>query len=155
MHMTQFLLIWIVHKLVIFAAMSEASYAFHFCAALQKLSFLLCILGHFPHWFIFYIFSVCMLQPCTLWSCLVRNIPMCGCSKATHFEVLTPYLHILGLYPYISDTRSISQVLQSIKSYTGYFDSLDIMILFSYPSSIVIARDYCISMYVYTDTSIA
>ena len=27
--------------------------------------------------------------------------------------------------------------------YTGNFDSLDIMILFSYPSSIVITRDYC------------
>ena len=29
--------------------------------------------------------------------------------------------------------------------YTGYFDSLDIMILFAYPGSIVITRDYCIS----------
>ena len=27
--------------------------------------------------------------------------------------------------------------------YTGYFNSLDIMILLSYPSSIVITRDYC------------
>ena len=27
--------------------------------------------------------------------------------------------------------------------YTGYFDSLDIMILFSYPSSIIITGDYC------------
>ena len=31
-----------------------------------------------------------------------------------------------------------------LEIYTGYFDSLDIMILFSYPSSIVITRDYCI-----------
>ena len=30
--------------------------------------------------------------------------------------------------------------------YTGYFDSLDIMIHFSYPSSIVIMRDYCITI---------
>ena len=28
--------------------------------------------------------------------------------------------------------------------YTGHFDSLNNMILFSYPSSIVITRDYCI-----------
>ena len=33
-----------------------------------------------------------------------------------------------------------------LEIYTGYFDSLDIMILFSYPSSIVIRRDYCIHM---------
>ena len=31
-----------------------------------------------------------------------------------------------------------------LEIYTGYFDSLDIRILFPYPSSIVIARDYCI-----------
>ena len=30
-----------------------------------------------------------------------------------------------------------------LENYTGYFDSLDIMILISYPSSIVITRDYC------------
>ena len=30
-----------------------------------------------------------------------------------------------------------------LEIYTGYFDSLDIVILFSYPSSIVIMRDYC------------
>ena len=32
---------------------------------------------------------------------------------------------------------------KAIEIYTGYFDSLDIMILLSYPSSIVITRDYC------------
>ena len=32
---------------------------------------------------------------------------------------------------------------KALQIYTGYFDSLDIMILFSYPSSIIIARDYC------------
>ena len=32
-----------------------------------------------------------------------------------------------------------------LESYTGCFDSLNIMILFSYPSSIVITRDYCMS----------
>ena len=31
-----------------------------------------------------------------------------------------------------------------LEIYTGYFDSLVIMILFSYPSSIAIKRDYCI-----------
>ena len=32
-----------------------------------------------------------------------------------------------------------------LEIYTGYFDSMDIMILFfSYPSSIVITRDYCV-----------
>ena len=33
---------------------------------------------------------------------------------------------------------------KTLEIYTGYFDSLDIMILFSYPSSIVIMRDYSI-----------
>ena len=33
-----------------------------------------------------------------------------------------------------------------LEIYTGYFNSLDIMIRFSYPSSIVITRDYCISL---------
>ena len=32
---------------------------------------------------------------------------------------------------------------KALEIYTEYFDSLDIKILFSYPSSIVIARDYC------------
>ena len=32
---------------------------------------------------------------------------------------------------------------KALEIYTGYFDSLDIMILFSYPGSIVITRDYC------------
>ena len=32
---------------------------------------------------------------------------------------------------------------KAVEVYNGYFDSLDIMILFSYPSSIVITRDYC------------
>ena len=32
---------------------------------------------------------------------------------------------------------------KALEIYTGYFDSLDIMILFSYPSSIVITRDNC------------
>ena len=30
-----------------------------------------------------------------------------------------------------------------LEIYPGYFDSLDIVILFSYPSSIVVTRDYC------------
>ena len=34
---------------------------------------------------------------------------------------------------------------KALEIYTGYFDSLDNMILFSYPSSIVITRDYCSS----------
>ena len=34
---------------------------------------------------------------------------------------------------------------KALEIYTGYFDSLDIMILFSYPSSIVITGDYCVS----------
>ena len=36
---------------------------------------------------------------------------------------------------------------KALESCTGYFDSLDIMILLSYPSSIVITRDYCTSKY--------
>ena len=32
---------------------------------------------------------------------------------------------------------------KALEIYTGYFDSLDIMILFSYPSGIVVTRDYC------------
>ena len=32
---------------------------------------------------------------------------------------------------------------KALEIYTGYFDSLDIMILFSYPSGIVITKDYC------------
>ena len=39
------------------------------------------------------------------------------------------------------DARSLSQLLQSIRNFI--LDSLDIMILFSYPSSIVIMNDYC------------
>ena len=35
----------------------------------------------------------------------------------------------------------------ALEIYTGYFDSLDNMILFSYPSSIVITRDYCICVF--------
>ena len=35
---------------------------------------------------------------------------------------------------------------KALEIYTGYFDSLDIMILLSYPSSIVIAKDYCTSL---------
>ena len=35
---------------------------------------------------------------------------------------------------------------KALEIYTGYFDNLDIMILFSYPSSIVITRDYCIGV---------
>ena len=31
---------------------------------------------------------------------------------------------------------------KAFEIHTGYFDSLDIMILLSYPSSIVIMRDY-------------
>ena len=34
---------------------------------------------------------------------------------------------------------------KALEIYTGYFNSLDIMILFSYPSSVVIMRDYCAS----------
>ena len=30
-----------------------------------------------------------------------------------------------------------------LEIYSGYFDSLDIMTLFSYPNSIVLTRDYC------------
>ena len=33
---------------------------------------------------------------------------------------------------------------KALEIYTGYFDSLDIMILFPYPSNVVITRDYCI-----------
>ena len=33
---------------------------------------------------------------------------------------------------------------KALEIFTGYFDSLDIMILFSYPSCIIITRDYCI-----------
>ena len=36
---------------------------------------------------------------------------------------------------------------KALEIYTGYFDSLDIIILFSYPSSIVISRDYYIDLY--------
>ena len=32
---------------------------------------------------------------------------------------------------------------KALEIYTGYFDSLDKMILFSYPRSIIITRDYC------------
>ena len=32
---------------------------------------------------------------------------------------------------------------KTLEIYTGYFDSLDNVILLSYPSSIVIMRDYC------------
>ena len=34
---------------------------------------------------------------------------------------------------------------EALEIYTGYFDSLDIMILLSFPSSIVIMSDYCTS----------
>ena len=34
---------------------------------------------------------------------------------------------------------------KALEIYTGYFDSLDNMILFSYPSSILVTRDYCSS----------
>ena len=34
----------------------------------------------------------------------------------------------------------------AVEIYNRYFDNLDIMILFSYPSSIVITRDYCIKL---------
>ena len=43
---------------------------------------------------------------------------------------------------------------KSLEIYTGYFDSLDIMILFSYPSSIVITRDYCTSLVTYNVSAI-
>ena len=33
---------------------------------------------------------------------------------------------------------------KALEIYTGYFENLDIMILSSYPSSIIITRDYCI-----------
>ena len=36
-----------------------------------------------------------------------------------------------------------SNYYKALQIYTGHFDSLDIMILFSYPSSTVITRDYC------------
>ena len=39
------------------------------------------------------------------------------------------------------DIRSISNCYKALEIYTGYFDSLDIMILFSYPSSVIITRD--------------
>ena len=32
---------------------------------------------------------------------------------------------------------------KAVEIYTGYFDGLDIMILFPYPSSIAITSDYC------------
>ena len=32
---------------------------------------------------------------------------------------------------------------KALEMYTGYFNSLDIMIFLSYPSSIVTTRDYC------------
>ena len=35
---------------------------------------------------------------------------------------------------------------KTLKIYTGYFDSLDVMILFSYARSIAIKRDYCTSL---------
>ena len=39
-----------------------------------------------------------------------------------------------------------------LEIYTEYIDSLDIMILFSYPSSIIIARGYYTSVFAkYTD----
>ena len=41
-------------------------------------------------------------------------------------------------------TDQYSNYYKAWKIYTGYFDSLDIITLFSYPSSIVIPRDYCI-----------
>ena len=41
------------------------------------------------------------------------------------------------------DTVSISQLQKASEIYTGYFDSLDTMILLSYPISIIITRDYC------------
>ena len=37
-----------------------------------------------------------------------------------------------------------SNYYKALEIYTGYFNSLDIMIVFSYPSSIVITRAYCI-----------
>ena len=40
-----------------------------------------------------------------------------------------------------------------LEIYTAYFDSLDIMILFSYPSSIVITRDYCMYSFLHPNTS--
>ena len=39
------------------------------------------------------------------------------------------------------DTDQYPNYYKVLEIYTGYFDSLDIMILFSYPSSIVIMRD--------------
>ena len=36
---------------------------------------------------------------------------------------------------------------KALEIYSGYFDSLDIMILFSYPSSIVITTEYCILLF--------
>ena len=33
---------------------------------------------------------------------------------------------------------------KALQIYTGYFDSLGIMILSSYPSSIIVTRDYCL-----------
>ena len=36
---------------------------------------------------------------------------------------------------------------KALQIYTGCFDSLDIRLLFSYPSSIIVTRDYCISVY--------
>ena len=38
---------------------------------------------------------------------------------------------------------------KALEIYTGYFNSLDNMILLSYPSSIVIMRDYCINTLVF------
>ena len=46
------------------------------------------------------------------------------------------------------DTRSISKLLQSIRNLYWIIQCLDIVILFSYPSSIVITRDYCSCMHV-------
>ena len=44
----------------------------------------------------------------------------------------------------ISDQYPIFMYYKVLEIYIEYFDSLDIMVLFSYPSSIVITRDYCI-----------
>ena len=42
---------------------------------------------------------------------------------------------------------------KALDIHTGYFDSLDIMILFSYPSSIVIMRDYYIDVIIIDKSS--
>ena len=54
---------------------------------------------------------------------------------------------------YISD--QYTNYYKDFEIYAGYINTLDIMILFSYPSSIVIMRDYCSKNSCYIPAAVA